>query len=264
MMTGNAEAQKTKSKESERLNASLINSLRILDYLGQAEQPATLAELRKTLDLNKSRVMRLCGTLEHMGYLKHENGLYALGPRLMSLGKVYERQNPTREVIRTILRDLVDRLEETASFHVLRREKRLCMCAVESPHPVRFIMLEGVEKTYPYGSIWKVIMTWGPAELREKILFEAPFRSVTPNTVVTAEALKSTIEQTRRDGYCYTNGDMDVGSAAIAAPVMDDAQHLLGVLCISGISERMDARFLERTVPLLREKSKLVSAILSA
>ena len=64
--------EKTKSKESERLNASLIISLRILEFLEETEQPASLAEIRKKLALNKSRVMRLCGTLEHMGYLKHD------------------------------------------------------------------------------------------------------------------------------------------------------------------------------------------------
>lgn len=256
--------EKRSSKESERLNASLIDSLRILDYLGNVERPASLAELRKTLLLNKSRVMRLCGTLVHMGYMKHdqEAELYSLGSRLLSLGKIYERQTPVLETIRPVLHHLVDQLEETASFQVLRGDRRLCLCAEESPHQVRYTMKEGSEAGYPYGSIWKVIMAWGPSELCDKILAEAPFVPETPYTLVTREELENAVLRTRELGYCYTNGDHNVGSSAVAAPVMEADSRLIGVVCISGVSERMNAAFLEKAVPMLQEQARLLSAAL--
>lgn len=256
--------EKRKSKESERLNASLISSLRILDYLGDIERSAPLAELRKTLQLNKSRVMRLCGTLMHMGYLKYEPeaGLYSLGPRLLSLGKVYERQTPLIETIRPVLRYLVEQLEETASFQILRGDRRLCLCAVESPHQVRYTMNEGSEAGYPYGSIWKVIMAWGPSGLYDRILAEAPFVPETPYTIVTREELEKVVHQTRELGYCYTNGDHNVGSSAVAVPVMETDSRLLGVICISGVSERMDTVFIRKAVPMLKEQADLLSVTL--
>ena len=256
--------EKTKSKESERLNASLIISLRILEFLEETEQPASLAEIRNKLALNKSRVMRLCGTLEHMGYLKHdqEAGVYCLGPKLFSLGKAYERQTPIIEAIRPVLKTMVANLQETASFHVLRGQRRLCLCAEESPHQVRYTMKEGSEGPYPYGSIWKVIMAWGPEELKEKILSEVPFEPETPFSIVSGKALSDIVQITKEKGYCHTNGDHDVGSSAVAAPVLDQDGHLLGVLCLSGITERMNGTFLEKAVPILKEKAAQLSILL--
>ncbi len=253
-----------RSKESERYNASLISSLEILDFLGTVERSASLAEIRHTLKLNKSRVMRLCGTLEHMGYLVYdpEQEVYSLGPRLMSLGKVYERQTSVLHVIRPVLQHIVDQLGETASFHVQRGDCRLCLCAVESPHQVRYIMKEGSEGHWPFGSIWKVIMAFGAAELRERILSEAPFVPETPYSAVTHQDIESVVEQTAELGYCLTNGDHDVGSSAIALPVFDSDGTLKGVLCISGITERMNAAFNERAIPFLKEQARRLSAIL--
>ena len=49
---GSIVEERVKSKESERLNASLIFSLQILDYLETAES-ASLAELSEAVKINK-------------------------------------------------------------------------------------------------------------------------------------------------------------------------------------------------------------------
>ncbi|MDR1732418.1 MAG: IclR family transcriptional regulator [Synergistaceae bacterium] len=250
-----------KSKESERTNVSLLNSLRILEYLGSVDHPASLAELVRALVLHKSRVMRLCGTLESMNYLKYdeEKEVYSLGSRLMTLGRIYERQTPVISEIRSVLAEIVAELKETAGFYVLIDERRVCLCSVESPHPIRFIMNEGAELRYPYGSIWKVIMSWGPAELKEKILAGAPYVPVTPYTIVTRQDLEKTIETTLKQGYCHTRADHDVGSSAVSVPILEPSGKFIGVLSVGGVTERMDSAFMVRAVPLLRQKAAALS-----
>lgn len=252
------------SKEAERTNASLSASLDILDYIGEVERGATLGELRRALNLNKSRVMRLCGTMCHKGYLSYDGELelYSLGPRLLSLGKVYERTASCIGIIRPVLEEIESRLGETISFHVRRGDKRFCLCAVESRSQVRYIMREGSESRYPFGSIWKVLMAYGSDELCEQVYAEAPYNPETPFSAVTREALETVVARTRELGYCQTDSDHDVGSMGISFPVFDSDGSLKGVLCLSGISERMTEDVIARAVPYLREQALRLGRLL--
>ena len=252
------------SKEAKRYNASLSAALDILDYLGGVEHGATLGELRRALNLNKSRVMRLCGTLCMKGYLTYDTELelYSLGPRLLTLGKVYERTVSGIAIIRPVLAEIEEHLGETISFHVRRGDKRFCLCAVESRSQVRYIMHEGSESRYPFGSIWKVFMAFGSRELREQIYAEAPFEPETPFSAVTRTSLERVVARTLEQGYCQTDSDHDVGSMGISFPVFNSDGTLTGVLCLSGISERMTDAAVQKAVPYLRGQAQRLGKML--
>lgn len=252
------------SKEAERYNASLSASLDILDYIGEVSRGVTLGELRRSLKLNKSRVMRLCGTLCMKGYLSYDSEmeLYSLGPRLLTLGKVYERTASCIGILKPVLEEIEEKLHETISFHVRRGDRRFCLCAVESRSQVRYIMNEGSESRYPFGSIWKVLMAYGTEELRQQIYSETPFQPETPFSAVTREALEKVVAHTLNRGYCLTDGDHDVGSMGISFPVFNSNGSLKGVLCLSGVSERMTDEVIGRAVPYLREQAERLSKLL--
>ena len=252
------------SKESERYNASLSASLDILDYLGEAERGVGLSELRRALGLNKSRVMRLCGTLCMKGYLVYdpELALYSLGPRLLTLGKAYERTASCLSIIRPVLSEVMEKLGETISFHVRRGDRRFCMCSAESRSQVRYIMPEGSESRYPFGSIWKVLLAFGGEELCEQVFAEAPFVPETPYSAVTREELEAVVSRTKALGYCRTDGDHNVGSMGISFPVFSADGKLRGVLCLSGVSDRMTDDAVEKAIPILREAAERLGRLI--
>ena len=254
-----------KTKESERLNASLMASLDILDYLGSVRRGASLAELHRSLGLNKSRVIRLCGTLCLRGYLTYleEEGAYTLGPRLMALGKVFEEGMSALAVIRPVLAEIEQELGETVSFHVLRGKTRLCLCAVESRQQVRYIMNEGSTGDAPFGSIWKVFMAYGPEDLLREIYDHAPYIPETPFSIVTREELEGAVRQTQAQGYFLSDSDHDVGSVGIAFPVFSAEGRLRGVLCLSGVTDRVkNMSFAEKALPLLKKQADRLGRLL--
>jgi len=263
-MNLNYEQTKAKSKESDRLNSSLIFSLQILDYLEKHESPASLAEICKAIGIHKSRIMRLCGTMEHMGYILHlrEEGVYALGPRLLSLGKAFERSNPLIQIVRPVLQLMVSELKETTSFQIVRDDKRLCLCAVESPYPVRYSMIEGSEGDFPYGASSKVLLAWGPEDLRERVFSHAPYKRYTQNTITTEEELRKSIEQAHAQGYVISFEDHSLGSAALAVPVFRSGNTMAGAICVSAVISRMSKDFMEQAIPYTIQKAAELSHML--
>ncbi|MCF4142249.1 IclR family transcriptional regulator [Dethiosulfovibrio marinus] len=236
-------------------------SLQILDYLEGKESGVSLADICRAVEINKSRAMRLCGTMEHMGYLvlRQEGGVYSLGPRLLSLGKAFERNNPMIRIVKPVLRNMVIDLEETVSFQVIRNDRRMCISAVESPHPVRYTMVEGSEGEFPSGASSKVLLAWGPEKLREEVFERAPYERHTPNTITTLEELKESIAKTLDQGYILSFEERSLGSAALAVPVFGSEGSLVGAICVSGVLERMSKEFLRMAVPYSIERAKELS-----
>jgi DNA-binding IclR family transcriptional regulator len=79
-------------RESDRQVDTVAKALTILNCFSTNESELSLKTLSEKTGLYKSRIMRLCGTLSAQGFLvKTSRATYELGPRVMILGKIYEK-----------------------------------------------------------------------------------------------------------------------------------------------------------------------------
>ena len=250
---------KPRVKEAERTNASVMYSLQALDYL-ETEGAASLNDLSAALSINKSRVLRLCGTLEQMGYLRRraEDAKWVLGSRLLSLGKAFERQNPLLQVLRPEMLELSQQLDENVVFQVIRGERRLCLCAVNRVQRQRYFTPEGSEARLHYGAAGKVLLAWGPPELRARIYEQAPYPRYTEHTRTTAEELMADIEKAAAEGWAASCEERTYGSAALAVPVFGAEGALLGALSIPTTAQHLTPEFMQRALPLLKKSAEFI------
>lgn len=253
---------KKRVKESERLNASVVFSLEALDFL-ETEGSASLTELSGALGIHKSRVMRLCGTMERMGYVirRGEDARYALGPRVLSLGKAFERHNPLLHVLRPQLERIARELDENVSFQIIRYDRRLCVCSVCRAQLARYVTPEGSEAKFPYGAAAKLMLAWGPAELRAKILAAAPYPRYTEHTPTTADEVLRAIEKTLKQGYAVSREERTYGTAALDVPVFGAGCELLGALGLASTTERLTPELIEKAVPALRKAAAYIQSM---
>lgn len=67
-------------------------ALALLDCFRPGDESLTLTALAQLSGYHKTTVYRLMNSLERMNYVvRHDDGNYALGPRLLYLGKLYEQ-----------------------------------------------------------------------------------------------------------------------------------------------------------------------------
>ena len=253
---------KARVRESERVNASVMTSLQILDFL-ETEGSASLADLSESLSLVKSRVLRLCGTMERMGYLRRrsEDAKWVLGSRVLSLGRAFERQNPLLGLLRPEMERISHELDENVIFQVIRGEQRLCLCAINRVPRERYLTPEGGESKLYYGAAGKVLLAWGPPELRARIFKLAPYPRFTEKSNVTAEDLLHGIEKTLERGYATSYEERTYGTAALSVPVFGAEGALLGALSVPTTVVRMTADFIERAVPVLEKCASWIESM---
>jgi DNA-binding IclR family transcriptional regulator len=200
----------------EKRVEAVERALSILEAFTEDRRAMGLAELANETGLYKSTILRLIASLDRYGYIKRMvDGRYRLGPSLWRLGSLYQKDFDLGENIRPILRDLVNRTGETASFYVCEQGERLCLYRENSPNPLRHHLEEGNRLSLNTGASARVLRAY---ELGDKDCLEA----LLPN-----------------GGYISV-GERNRDIAAVAAPLFDQQGSFRGALSISGLKSRFN------------------------
>lgn len=196
-------------------NVSAVErALNILDVFTDQDSDLSLKEISERTGMYKSTISRLAGTLETCGFLMLSGrGRYRLGPALWRLGSIYRRSYRMDDIVRPHLSDLVQESGETASFYVPEGSNRLCLFRENSPSSLRHHLEEGAILPCDCGAAGHVIRAWGDG-IDERAL------------------------DVLNDRFAQSEGERDPDISAIAVPVLDRQNNLLGVLTLSGPKSR--------------------------
>lgn len=182
-------------------------ALAILATFGPGQDHQTLAQLARATGFYKSTILRLAKSLEHAGYLHRDaQGLFSLGPQPLRLAAVYRRSLRNEDLIRPVLRQLVNETGESASFFRREGDRRLCLYREETMRAIRDNIVEGDLLPLSRGAAGHVL---------------------------------SRGESARDVGLIVSRGERDPETAAIAAPLYNHAG-LIGALTLSGPLVRFD------------------------
>ena len=199
---------------SEQNVSAVERALKILDVFTDQDPDLSLKELAERTGMYKSTISRLAGTLESCGFLMLSGrGRYRLGPALWRLGSIYRRSYRMDDIVRPYLSILVKESGETASFYVSEGANRLCLFRENSPSSLRHHLEEGAILPCDRGAAGHVIRAWG-------------------------DGVDDRAIEVLSDRFAQSEGERDPDISAVAVPVLDRQNHLLGVLTLSGPSSR--------------------------
>jgi len=250
-------------RESERHVEAVAKTLSILECFTDSEPELSLKQLTEKTGLNKSRILRLCGTLAGQGFLiRMPWSSYRLGPKLMMLGKVYERTNSLVSVARPILRELASITGESASLFVIEGARRLCLAREEGSSPIRYTIAEGEALELYAGAGGKALLAYAPEEFRRQALNDKVLERFTSSTIVTRDLLEEEFEAIRKQGFAVSKGERTPEAAAMAAPVFDHESKVCAVLTIAGPVQRFSTEHCREMLKSLQASARKLSLLL--
>jgi DNA-binding IclR family transcriptional regulator len=125
--------------------------------------PASLQELSARAGLPRATAHRLAVALEGHGFLRRDDGRFALGPVLARLGAVAASGPSLVVAARPALEELRDATGESVQLYVRRGSERLCLLSLESPHSLRTIVPVGAVLPLDRGSAGRALRDGGDA-----------------------------------------------------------------------------------------------------
>ncbi len=155
---------------------ALEKGLDILEALGEAAAPQSLAELAVRLRRSSSELFRMLNCLERRGYLAREtaSGRYSLSLKLFALAHGHSVVNNLLRVARQPMRALTESLCESCHLSVLERGRLLVVAQEECPAHVRLSFEVGGMFDPMTTASGRLLLAHLGTEERERVIADSP------------------------------------------------------------------------------------------
>jgi DNA-binding IclR family transcriptional regulator len=227
----------------------------------EAGEPVAVTDLAAAAGLPKSTVSRLLSALERRGLVEQDGdrGRLRPGPAILRVAERGMLERNLVEVARPLLETLAQRSGETINLGVPGAVGVEHLLQVDGRHFLGVGQWVGRTVDYHCTANGKVFLAFGralaPAGARA-------LRTHAPGTITDPEALRAELAHVRRDQFATAIDELEVGLAAIAAPVRGVSGEVVAALSITGPTVRMTPERVQELRPeLIGESARLSIAL---
>lgn len=210
---------------------------RLLTEVVHAPESVTFTELAAATGLAKSTTSRLLLALERNGLVRRDQaGRFRPGEVFIRFAWRGGAEAGLIEVAQPYLDKLGDATGETINLGVERDGMVEQIAQVDSAYVIGATNWVGRPVPLHCAALGKVLLAYGAAQLPPGRLERRTLRTVTSRASLAAE-----LAEVRERGYAITDGELEPGLVAIAAPVFRDGGAVVAALSVSGPATRLTA-----------------------
>lgn len=228
-------------KEENYKVPNLEKGIAVMEYLAGYPEGQTLQEIKGTLAISQTTAYRILNTLVRLEYLAYEETTkrYKLTRKLLTLGFRALNEHNMLEIVLPRLRELRDKVQETACFGVLGKEKGVFIEQAQGHHTFRFVLTPGKTLELHCSAPGKAMMAFLPDVIRNRYLSAMTFPRYNERTITDRESYLLELEKVRRTGYALDNEEEMSGVVCVGAPIFNYKGYPCGAIWISGPKDRL-------------------------
>ena len=237
---------------------------RVMETLLEEQKSTSLRKIAEKCDMPKSTLHRILSSLEEEGwvYRNPSKREYRIGIRFMCFAQKWRLNHELALLAHPLMESLSEISGETAVLAVREKKEIRCLEVVETSNPIKYHFRIGTRLPIHAGAMGKIILAYSPLKVREEIL-SSPLEKFTDNTLTSPEVLRKELELIRERGYSVSIEEVDIGGAAIGAPILGPEGELLAGLILDGLTHRIETR-LEDMVPMVTETARKITDLVSS
>jgi IclR family transcriptional regulator, acetate operon repressor len=222
----------------------------------EQEDGRGLVQLAEEADLPKSTASRLLAALERHGIVEQEGrrGRFRAGPVLTRFAHRGQDRRLV-ELAQQPLHALAEATGETINLAVAGPAGVEHLAQVESRHFLGAGQWVGRRVGYHCSANGKALLAFGGAELPAG----EPLEPKTSRTIVDRAQLAAELEHVRRERFATATDELEVGLAAMAAPVLDASGRAVAALSVSGPTLRLTPTRVAELRPIVIKQARALS-----
>lgn len=242
---------------------SFARGLGVIRSFSASAPQQTLSEVAARTGLTRAGARRILLTLQTLGYVESDGRLFRLTPRILDLGFAYLSSMPIWDLAEPVMEALVEQVRESCSAAVLDGLDIVYVLRLPTHKIMRTNLGVGSRLPAAWTSMGRVLLAGLPDEELVARLQGVHLQRFTQHTTVEMNALLERIRQTRSQGWCLVNQELEEGLVSIAAPITNPAGQTVAALNISGQANRTSAETMQATMlPALLQAAKSISGML--
>lgn len=242
--------------DQSREISTIKKASRILDLFSVVRKELSISEISKELKLSKSSVFYILKTLESENIIQKNlsNKKYRLGIKLLKLGNLFKEHTEIRDYSFLPMQNLHKNTNESVYLNIYIEDKRVSIEKIDSSYSVRSIVPLG--KSFPLyiGASGKSILAFLEKSERDKYL-----ERFKENDDFKIDSVKEELYKARKNFYATSFGEIEVGAAAIAAPIFDYYGNVVASISIAGSNERIKNQNLKNIINYLKNAAMEIS-----
>jgi DNA-binding IclR family transcriptional regulator len=234
---------------------SLERAFSIVEEVARHSDGINLVELSKSVGLHNSTTFHLVKTMVQLGYVTQlkDSKRYRIGSRLFALAAGALDENALLAAATPILERLSAATGETGHFSIRSGHELVVVARTAATGLLQLADRTGTTRPMHATALGKVLLASLPPEQLEEVLAGLEMRRYTSKTIVEREALRKQVEEARKSGVAFDDGEFDADVRCVAMPVHDFSGRVAGAIGISGPIWRL-------ALQTLHEKAREVGA----
>jgi DNA-binding IclR family transcriptional regulator len=241
---------------------SLGRAFAILEEVARHRDGIGLAELSKRVGLHNSTTFHLVKTIVSLGYIRQDKDSkrYRLGRPLFALAASSLDEIEMVSLAAPILEDLSLQTGESSHFAVRMGDSVVVIARTSGPGAFQLADRVGVVRPANCTALGKVILAALRPDQLERFLKRTELKASTPKSITEAKPLRREIEEVRRSGMAFDDGEFDPEVRCVAVPVKDFTGQVIGALGISGPIWRLSIQALQMRAKIVQSAADRLSA----
>ncbi|WP_091326788.1 IclR family transcriptional regulator [Geodermatophilus ruber] len=210
----------------------LSRAIRIFDAFSPDEKVLQVSEIARRTGLHIATASRLIAELVSHGLLERgPDREVRVGMRMWELASRASLTLSLRDAAMPYLEDLHAVVGHHAQLGVRDGDDVLFLERLTARDAVVNYSRIAGRLPLHISSSGLVLLAYGPPELQERVLAR-PLEQHTDRTITTAERLRATLAEIRRQGFVVTPGHVHPDAAGVAVPVRDGLQEVVAALSV--------------------------------
>ncbi len=240
---------------------TLNKAVKILDCFSPERPDIGVREVARLVEMSSSAAGRLMLAMKELGILIQNPTTknYSIGARPLAWAGVYLSTCDIRSVAMPYMEELHRSTQETISLYILDGNERVCIERLESPQNVRIVARIGRRLPLYAGSAGKVFLAFLPESQREEILAAETLTPFTANTIVDKKLLQAELAKIQENGWAVSHGEWMAEASGVAAPIFGRNEEVVGVITISGPTQRFHEDMIRTYCQILTRSATLIS-----
>ncbi|MBB5131494.1 DNA-binding IclR family transcriptional regulator [Thermocatellispora tengchongensis] len=251
--------------EEPRLVKSAQRTIQLMEMLGAARGPITVAELRERTGYPRSSLHQLLHTLIAMGWVEQtpDGSAVGVGSRALLCGTAYLDRDPALPYAIRTLELIGDATGYTTHYARLDGANVMYLATRETIEPRRATSRVGRELPAHATALGKILLAERSAGELAELLPEPPLPALTEHTITDLGELLADLELTRERGHSLEREQNTPGLGCVAVAVSYRIPATDAISCSLPIDAATDEE-LERVAGVIHEHAAKLAARLRA
>jgi IclR family transcriptional regulator, pca regulon regulatory protein len=235
------------TRQRQEIIAGLAKGLRILEAFTTETPQLSVTTAARAASLSPAAARRCLLTLEAQGYVSYDGKYFRPTARLARLASSYLLAAPLPQVAQPHLAAVRDAVGEATSLAVLDGRSVTFVARAEARTVFTTGIRVGSHMPAQASAAGRLFLAALPDAELDEFLRTCDYHRTAPGTLISAEQVRERVDRARRDGYTFTDEELQPGVRSIAVPVRDASGTILASMSVATLSNR-------HTVPVMEEE----------